>query len=339
MALINGQDYDHIDLNNGVNVVRHMIKDTVARTDITNINVQIGNIEDDIENQFNYLYDNLDASFDDIYSYMDSHQNTGSGGGTGSDLYDWILYRLQNNMFRNGEIINIPKTVSITADIGESTGIKSVDLEFDGLTVRDTLFEKIENNTYHMVYDGEDWLFEGNRVIPRNHGIEIIGLPQEGDEITFTQVSTVEQFVVGNVYYGSYLLNTHIQYNPEDIYWYVNGGESAAQLFTSVFPATNMELNAPEALIYAQYDIDPGTYSMEFYDPVLDDDYLFGFTLTQAKPAGAQAMLVLPEGMEPEDFEGTLQQLLQCSLNWYAHDSETLLENTPIYECEREAAK
>ena len=34
MAVINSNEYDHIDVQTGFNVMRHPLKDTVARTDI-----------------------------------------------------------------------------------------------------------------------------------------------------------------------------------------------------------------------------------------------------------------------------------------------------------------
>ena len=85
MATITGNEYDHIDINDGTNVTRHALKDTVARTDLQDLKSAIDDIDNGLflalnaSNASSYIesvYMNYNTTFDRIAYSNSSNYST-----------------------------------------------------------------------------------------------------------------------------------------------------------------------------------------------------------------------------------------------------------------------
>lgn len=101
---------------------------------------------------------------------------------------------LASKLFAVGDQIQTERATSVSASVGESTGIKTV-------TVNETtLLEKLGsslNGTFVLTYDGHVWLNQaGASVTLANWGIVTTGTAVEGDEIVINITATTLTFDV-----------------------------------------------------------------------------------------------------------------------------------------------
>lgn len=201
---------------------------------------------------------------------------------TWADVQGIVRSGLASRYFDIGDQLVVEKWTSVTADIGESTGIQTVMIDPDTFISE---CGEVRGGAYFFMYDGVTWRDEDGAAVENgdlamfgleNYGIVLTGVPVSGDHVVVVVKSTELVFDIIGIDHDT----------PADSQY----THSMTLQMHDALP-TPMVFDAPEAAFYVDEETYPnglaaGTYG---YETRGDGIGLTGsFTLKNSVPVGGQ---------------------------------------------------
>ena len=192
---------------------------------------------------------------------------------TASDIKRVCRLKLANLIFKVNDRIIVPREKSLTAGIGDSTGITGASVNAEKwITIPGIEAAGI----YEFTYDGAVWHFDDVTISLADYGITITGTPAEGDKVIVTETADSMEMRVVDV---DTVNGEWVMFMP---------------VLAWLYGSTAMQFDATEALYYCEEALEPGTYCFNLpagYDASYNEGWTaFHFTLAQGVPAGGQIM-------------------------------------------------
>lgn len=226
-------------------------------------------------------YSALNDQTQKIQSKVDvvSHKVFGEVPKTWADVQTIVRNGAASQYFDIGDQFIVEKLSSVTASIGESTGITAVAVDADTFI---SGCGEVHAGEYLFTNDGKSWRNEIGEIIKIDtYGISVTGTPVAGDYVIITETATQLAFDVIGIDHDA----------PADPKYTHSMTLQMHDLWTSA-----MVYDAPEATWYideATYPagLEAGTYHFTLpsrYGATYGGGSTFNFTLTKAVPVGGQ---------------------------------------------------
>ncbi len=200
-------------------------------------------------------------------------QSGGIATKTPQDVQMITRRNLHSKVYAVADQFSVERETSVSASIGDSTGIKTVTVNEEKLV---QALQSNLNGTFVLTFDGNVWLNQiGETVTLSNWGISVTGTPAENDTIIVTVTAQTLTFDVLD-------FDKHTPANK-------NLAHSLALGMHNVFTYGTIPFCPSQLLYYAQNGLPAGNYKFTLdhavYGGGTQYDGTYMFTLTQAIPA------------------------------------------------------